>query len=80
MLYEGTAAITGLGRFWRVAAARGTGGPGSSEGGARVKRECDGSVDEVCVEGWAGVLVQLCEICNVWCDWVRTCYCESFCS
>ena len=59
MLYEGTAAITGLGRFWRVAAARGAGGPGSSEGGARVKRECDGNVDEVFVEGWVGVLVQL---------------------
>ena len=30
MLYEGTAAITGLGRFWRVAAARGTGGQGQA--------------------------------------------------
>ena len=33
MLYEGTAAITGLGRFWRVAAARGAGGQGQARAG-----------------------------------------------
>ena len=33
VLYEDTAAITGLGRFWRLAAARGTGGQGQAGAG-----------------------------------------------